>query len=334
MSKLLSIAMPSYNVAQYLRQGLDSLCDARLASDVEVLVVNDGSLDDTAVIAQEYVERMPELFRLINKENGGHGSAVNAGIAQASGTFFRVVDGDDWVNAEGLLKVLDALRSTDADIVVDERCDVDMTSRAETLRTLPQALQAGDSLSFDEICDNPVCEDYFTIHTMNIRTSLLRERQVRLHEGIFYVDLQYCVLATAFADKVQFVEEQVYYYLLGNANQSVSYANYAKRYAHHEAMTKDVVAFVAECQQSPEFSPKRLSYLENRAMCAINTNYNIALIYEKDRGRGAQEAKAFKAWLHERYPQFDALTDARYKKAKLLHALGVDGPRLDRLMGR
>lgn len=82
MSKpLLTITMPSYNVEAYLRQGLNSLADARLDGLVEVLVVNDGSTDATARIAGEYVSKFPNIFHLINKENGGHGSAVNAGIA-------------------------------------------------------------------------------------------------------------------------------------------------------------------------------------------------------------------------------------------------------------
>ena len=80
--------MPCYNVERYLRRGLDSLADERLADDVEVIVVDDGSTDETARIAQGYVERMPQLFRLVSKENGGHGSAVNAGIDHAQGRVF------------------------------------------------------------------------------------------------------------------------------------------------------------------------------------------------------------------------------------------------------
>lgn len=327
---VLSIAMPSYNVEAYLGRGLTSFADERLNGLVEVLVVNDGSTDATAAIAQEFVEKFPQIFHLINKENGGHGSAVNAGIAHANGQFFRVVDGDDWVNTEGLLRVLDVLGSSEADIVVDERCDVDMQSGAETPRPLPAQFRPGVALDFDDLCTNLACEDYFTIHTMNVRTSLLREHNVTLHEGIFYVDLQYCVLCTAFARKVQFVRQQVYYYLLGNAAQSVSYANYAKRYEHHQAMVRDVVAFA----DSAVLGPARGAYVDQRAVCAINTNYNIALIYDADRSRGVTRAKAMRAWLRANHPRFYALTKGRYRKACMLHALGFDGPRLDKLMGR
>lgn len=331
MSKpLLTIAMPSYNVEAYLRRGLSSLADARLDGLVEVLVVNDGSTDATARIAGEYVSKFPHIFRLINKENGGHGSAVNSGIAQARGKFFRVVDGDDWVNTEGLLRVLDVLRLNEADIVVDERCDVDMKTKAETLRALPAEFQAGKVVEFEDVCENPACEDYFTIHTMNVRTSLLHENNVRLHEGIFYVDLQYCVLCTAAAHKVEFAPCQVYYYLLGNAAQSVSYANYVKRYAHHEAMVRDVVEFA----DSATFSGRRAAYVDLRAVCAINTNFNIALIYDTDRKRGLARAKGFRAWLRAVHPRFYALTSKRYSVARVLHCLGFNGPALDKLMRR
>lgn len=327
--KLLSIAMPSYNVAAYLRRGLESLSDARLADSLEVLVVNDGSTDETARIAQEFVDASPNVFRLINKENGGHGSAVNAGIAAARGKYFRVVDGDDWINPEGLLQVIEVLQNSEADIVVDERCDVDMLTGNETLRVLPSQFPSGRVLEFESLCADSACEDFFTIHTMNIRTSLLQEH-VKLHEGIFYVDLQYCVLATAYAREVQFVRTQVYYYLLGNAAQSVSYENYVKRYDHHEAMVRDVVDFA----DSASFSGARARYVDLRALYAIHTNYNIGLIYDTDRARGAARAKTFRAWLKRNHPRFDAMSAARYRKTKVLHMAGVDARKLQKIMGR
>ena len=106
--KLSSIAIPCYNSAAYMRKCIDSLLPG--GEDVEIIIVNDGSKDETPEIAAEYKERFPGIVKVVNKENGGHGSAVNSGIEHATGLYYKVVDSDDWVNQEAYLKILDTLK--------------------------------------------------------------------------------------------------------------------------------------------------------------------------------------------------------------------------------
>ena len=106
--KLLSVAIPSYNSEAYMRKCIDSLLAG--GEDVEILIVNDGSTDRTGVIADEYAARYPSIVKAIHKENGGHGSAVNAGLAQAAGLYFKVVDSDDWVKESAYFKILETLK--------------------------------------------------------------------------------------------------------------------------------------------------------------------------------------------------------------------------------
>ena len=97
--KLLSIAVPCYNSEKYMRKCVESLLPG--GEDVEIIIVDDGSdKDDTARIADEYQERYPSIVKAVHKENGGHGSAVNAGIDAAAGLYFKVVDSDDWVKED------------------------------------------------------------------------------------------------------------------------------------------------------------------------------------------------------------------------------------------
>ena len=105
--KLLSIAIPCYNSAGYMRKCIDSLLPG--GEDVEIIIVNDGSSDNTPDIAEEYRERFPGIIKVVNKENGGHGSAVNAGLEQARGLYFKVVDSDDWVSQSAYIQILDKL---------------------------------------------------------------------------------------------------------------------------------------------------------------------------------------------------------------------------------
>lgn len=106
--KLLSIAIPCYNSQDYMAHCIESLLPG--GEDVEILIVNDGSKDDTAKIADEYAAKYPTIVKAIHKENGGHGSAVNTGIENATGIYFKVVDSDDWVKEDAYLAILEKLR--------------------------------------------------------------------------------------------------------------------------------------------------------------------------------------------------------------------------------
>ncbi len=107
--KLLTITIPCYNSEAYMRNCIDSLLPG--GDEVEILIVDDGSTkDNTAKIADEYEKNYPGVCRAIHQENGGHGEAVNAGLREATGIYFKVVDSDDWVNGEAYQEVLEVLR--------------------------------------------------------------------------------------------------------------------------------------------------------------------------------------------------------------------------------
>ena len=106
--KLLTVAIPCYNSQDYMEKCIDSLLIG--GEDVEIIIVDDGSKDMTPEIADSYAKKHPEIVRAIHQENGGHGEAVNTGIRNAQGIFFKVVDSDDWVDAEAYQKILATLR--------------------------------------------------------------------------------------------------------------------------------------------------------------------------------------------------------------------------------
>ena len=117
MEKILTITVPAYNVERFLDQTLASFADERVLDLLEVLIVDDGSKDHTAEITKRYEEKYPQTFRLISKENGGHGSTINRGIREAAGRYFKVVDGDDWVDTDGLCELVRRLRTCSTDYV-------------------------------------------------------------------------------------------------------------------------------------------------------------------------------------------------------------------------
>ena len=107
--KYISFAIPCYNSAAYMDRAVESILKG--GEDVEIIIVNDGSKDDTSKIAHEYEEKYPTIVRAVDKENGGHGDAVNVGLDHAEGKYFKVVDSDDWVDEEALYKILDVLKT-------------------------------------------------------------------------------------------------------------------------------------------------------------------------------------------------------------------------------
>lgn len=96
--KLITFTVPCYNSAAYMDRCVETLLPA--GEEAEIILVDDGSKDDTGKIADAYAEKYPNIVKVIHQENGGHGEGVNQGIRNASGMYFKVVDSDDWLDAE------------------------------------------------------------------------------------------------------------------------------------------------------------------------------------------------------------------------------------------
>ena len=118
MNKILTIVIPAYNVENYLDEILPTFLDNEILNDIEIIIVNDGSKDNTAIIAREYEKKYPQTVVLIDKENGGHGSTINSGIKHANGKYLRVIDGDDWVDTNALKNFVNKLKSLNEDLVL------------------------------------------------------------------------------------------------------------------------------------------------------------------------------------------------------------------------
>ena len=119
--KYISFAIPCYNSEAYMEKAINSILVG--GEDVEIIVVNDGSKDGTQKIAERYQEKYPTIVKAVEKENGGHGDAVNCGLAHATGKYFKVVDSDDWVDAEALRKILEFLKKLESE---DEEVSKDL----------------------------------------------------------------------------------------------------------------------------------------------------------------------------------------------------------------
>ena len=190
---------------------------------VEILIVNDGSSDRTAEIADAFEAKYPGIVRAIHKENGGHGDAVMAGLQNATGLYFKVVDSDDWVDADAYPKILDTLRA-----YADEPLDMLISNYVyDKVGTLHQhvvqyhhALPEQRLFSWEETRRFHKGQ-YILMHSVIYRTQLLRDCGLTLPKHTFYVDDLYVYVPLKEVQRILYLNENFYHYFIGREDQSV-----------------------------------------------------------------------------------------------------------------
>ena len=223
MSKLLSIAIPSYNAEAYMRHAVESLLPG--GDEVEILIVDDGSnKDNTAAIADELEAAHPGIVRALHKPNGGHGDAVMYGLRAATGLYFKVVDADDWVDADAYPKVLDTLRAhqregeqLDALIsnYIYDKVDAAHKHVMQYRRALPQGRVFGwEDARF------PLGQ-YMLMHSVIFRRQMLLDCGLELPKHTFYVDELYVYLPLPWVKRMMYLDVDFYHYFIGREDQSV-----------------------------------------------------------------------------------------------------------------
>lgn len=241
MKKILSIAIPAYNVEKYLEQCLKSFEVPEILEKIEVLIINDGSKDRTPEIAQVYCDKYPNTYFLYNKENGGHGSGINYGIKYATGKYFKVVDGDDWLNTKELNDFVTLLESVDTDVVAaDFLCIQDGTEAilSEKHCTLTET-QYGQVANLDE----GAVKDVIKMHALTIKTEILQKHDIVIDEKCFYVDCEYITFPIPYVKTVYFCNKYIYMYRLGRNGQSMDIKSMQRNRAQHMRVLDSLLRF-------------------------------------------------------------------------------------------
>lgn len=222
--KLLSVTVPCYNSEAYMSKCIDSLLAG--GDDIEIIIVDDGSTDRTGEIADRYQTMNPNVVRVIHKENGGHGSAVNAGIENASGLYFKVCDSDDWVNSAVLVQIMDFLHqaagtSPQLDMLVSNFIYDKVGENRHKIMQYRSSLPAGKMLTWDDT-KRFHRGHYILMHSVIYRTGLLRECGLKLPEHCFYVDNLYVFVPLPYVRNLYYMDVNFYHYFIGRSDQSVN----------------------------------------------------------------------------------------------------------------
>lgn len=306
--KKISFAVPCYNSASYMRKCIDSLLIA--GEDAEIIIVNDGSnKDNTQEIALEYAEKYPEIVRVINKENGGHGDAVTSGIKNATGKYFKVVDSDDWLDQYALKKYLELINSFDErnspDAIFTNYVYEHVSKGEQKYVSYRREFPKDKLFTFDQTKAFAPGK-FITMHSLTYKTSLLQEMGLSLPKHTYYVDNVFICKPLLKARTFYYLDVDLYRYFIGRNDQSVNESVIMKNIDQHIAMTK---VLIDDCDINPlqKTCPKLYRYLLSHLsiLFTINSIYLIKINTPKS----LQKKKEFWEYLQSK----DAET---YKKCK------------------
>lgn len=340
MEKILSVVIPSYNVEKYLEQTLESFVEISILKDIEVLVVDDGSKDHTAEIGKRFGSQYPETFRVISKENGGHGSTINRGIEECVGKYFKVVDGDDWVNTADFKVLVEKLKSCDADCIVTNYYEVNDQTGEKVKKEYSQLkteysengmqkgqspLQKENQWSFREVAKKAQP----SMHALIFRSSILKKHQIRLDEHSFYVDVEYILYPLPYVESVVYFDLYVYMYRLALATQSVSMQGFRKHIQNHMDVILHLTEFAEEYRKTASKDEQvKVDYIGKRIAQMVGDQITIFMSYPT----GDKENKArflrFDRNLEEKSKWIYNLSSEESGTLKLLRKMNFKGYRV------
>lgn len=305
MEKILSISIAAYNIEKYIYSTIESLINEDVIEKMEILIVSDGSTDNTVKIGKEYEKKYPGSIRVIEKENGGWGSTVNAGIQNARGKYFKLIDGDDQAMTENLPDFVYYLEKNNYDLVLTPYIEfIDETG--ELKEKISYGEFAGGGISASDIPEDA----HVNMHECCFKTSLLKDNHIKITEKCFYTDVEFVIRGLSVTKSIGFLDKIIYKYRVARAEQSMSINGFRKHYRDHLKMTYNMLEF--EKNYSGDAQIKNV--IQNRLKKVVMMQYNIFCLLE-----GTAEQKTdlekFDELLKYNYP---SLYHVSMKKVTLL----------------
>ena len=295
--KLLTITIPCYNSAAYMERCIESLLPG--GDDVEILIVNDGSTkDNTLEIAKRYEAQYPGIVRAIDQENKGHGGAVNTGIKNATGLFFKVVDSDDWVKTEAYAKILGKLKEL---VMCGEKLDLLISNYVYEKQgeKRKKVIHYRRMLPVDQIftwgdCGHFSKGHYILMHSAIYRTQLLRDSGMVLPEHTFYVDNLYVYEPLLYVEKMYYLDVNFYRYFIGREDQSVNEEIMISRIDQQLRVNYRMIDYLVDNKAKALHNKKMYQYMRN--YLEIMTTISSILLIKKDTEDSLEEKQ--KLWVY------------------------------------
>lgn len=274
--KYISFAIPCYNSEVYMSKAIESILKG--GEDVEILIINDGSTDCTSEIAHAYEEQFPTIIRAIDKENGGHGDAVNTGLKYATGLYYKVVDSDDWVDESALMKILEVLhdlveKKKMIDMLVSNYVYEKVGAKRKKVIHYQNVMPQNKIITWRDMGHFRIGQ-YILMHSVMYRTELLRMCKLELPKHTFYVDNIYVYYPLPHVKTFYYLNVNFYRYFIGREGQSVNEQNMIKRIDQQLYVTREMI----DMYSMRKISNKRLrNYMTNYLAIMMTVSSIIAI---------------------------------------------------------
>lgn len=321
MDKILSFIIPSYNAAQFLDKCIPSFVNEEVFEELDVIIVNDGSKDNTPEVAQKYCDMYPGSVRLINQENKGHGGALNTGCAAAVGKYLKVIDADDWVETQNLPEFVKLLKECDSDVVLTHHYTINI-SNSEVKKWKSYPKEFGRAYTFDEImADWKSFDRSLTFHGITYNTEFYHKNAIRLSEHVFYEDHEFATIPCCYAKSITPFDMFIYDYRIGDVQQSVSDENQLKRISHTEAVLK---RFIKEYKnlKLDENSAGRTYYCM-KAQGLLLSYITTVMLVEKNKKAGRELGDKMMARFKKHMPMTFEMAEKQYKIFRLMNGCHI-----------
>lgn len=262
--KILTVVIPCYNSAAYMQKAIDSLLIE--SEDLEILIIDDGSMDNTAKIADEYAKKYPNIIQAIHKENGGHGDAINTGLRYSTGMYFKVLDSDDWFDKDSLKKVLSTLKSMiesfkSVDMFIANYVYENMNIHKSKSINYKNAMPEGKIFTWSDLGHLRSSQNIL-MHSVIYRTEVLKNCNLDLPKHTFYVDNIFVYKPLPYVKTMYYINVDLYRYFIGREDQSVNEQVMIKRIDQQIKITKIIIdcynPMLIECKKLRKYMIKYL----------------------------------------------------------------------------
>lgn len=329
MKKLLSIIIPMYNSYEFIEKCLNSLIMGKKEMlSLEVVVVNDGSTDGCEKLVVPYIEKYPETIRMVEQPNGGHGAAINHGVNECQGKYFKILDADDWISTNTLKNLLLKINNkVSADVLLNSFQtynistgeNIEYWTGKPRLMTMHSVLKEWNQYKW-----------IFSLHGIIYRTEFYRKLNKPLPEHVYYDDAFFYTVCASYANTIQIIEDKpLYIYRIGDLNQSISNKN---REIRINQLEKVIDAMLSAGKQIDEKNVVGKKYWKRKMLIAISDYYITTFLRFEDRKEGREKAKQFTIELKNKNIDIYQATRKKYWEIKILGILNFDTLFLEKIV--
>ena len=227
--KDISFIVPCYNSEAYMEHCIESLLPG--GDHGGSRIINNGTKDGTAKIADKYKKKYPKIVKVRHQENGGHGEGINQGIKMAEGRYVKVIDSDDWADAKAYKTLLKRIKKINSDVIIMNYVYTYTDGRANQVIDYSNVFPDNKESTWDDIKRFKV-QQYLTLHSMMYKKETLDKANMTLPKHTFYEDNLFIYLALKYVNTIYYMNLNFYHYFIGREDQSVQEPQLIKRSSH------------------------------------------------------------------------------------------------------